>query len=117
MAGKTRQAGLLSFTRVFQAGHEGVIPSNSPTLSTLLFSRWWDAGLTRDVLVPYYKPKESLALFTRALRNRDISKGDQDSADFVTEGPSDVRDVTADPEGNEGDSFCYVMNAPLDGFG
>ena len=64
--------------------------------------------------MPYYKPKESLALFTRAHGNKDIPKGNQSIANFVTKGPSDVRDVRAAPEGNEHFSICYVHNAPLD---
>lgn len=63
--------------------------------------------------MPYYKSKATHALFTRALSNKDIPSGSQDASSFSSEGPGSVRDITAAPEGNEGDTFCYIMNAPL----
>jgi len=46
--GEVRQAGKLSFVRIFQAGHE----------------------------VPFYQPEASLALFARVLGNLDIATGE-----------------------------------------
>lgn len=63
--------------------------------------------------MPYYKPEASHALFTRALRSKDIPSGSHDASSFSSEGPDSVRDITADPEGNEGSVFCYIMDAPL----
>ena len=60
--GKVRQYGNLSFSRVYQAGHE----------------------------VPYYQPEASYEIFKRALFNKDISTGEVDTSgieSYHTEGP------------------------------
>lgn len=63
--GKVRQYGNLSFSRVFQAGHE----------------------------VPYYQPETAYEIFHRALFNKDISTGSIDTAvnrTYGTQGPPDT---------------------------
>ena len=62
--GKTRQYGNLSFSRVYESGHE----------------------------VPYYQPETAYQIFNRALFNKDIATGMVDTAanaSYSTEGPSD----------------------------
>lgn len=67
--------------------------------------------------MPYYTPKASHALFTRAHKNKDIPTGSAPASasnpSYSTTGPSSVRDVTDTPQGNAGSMFCYVMNPPL----
>jgi hypothetical protein len=67
--------------------------------------------------VPFYKARETHALFVRSLQNKDIPTGSQSASaanpNFATTGPSDVRGVTATPAGNLGSTFCYVLNPPL----
>lgn len=61
VAGLTRQHGNLSFTRVFQAGHE----------------------------VPAYQPEAAYDIFMRAMFDRDIATGRKAvTNDLVTEGPA-----------------------------
>jgi hypothetical protein len=79
-----RQHGNLSFTRVYEAGHE----------------------------VPAYQPETAYRIFTRALFNRDISTGNISTAanlDYATEGPSDVFKITNEPIVDEG-TQCYVLD-------
>ncbi|TLD24306.1 hypothetical protein PspLS_06619 [Pyricularia sp. CBS 133598] len=84
VAGKVRQHGLFSFTRVFNAGHE----------------------------VPIYKPAEALAIFTRTITGKDVATGSSDAAKFTSSGPSSVFDVTvkADPIPAP---LCYVLDVPI----
>jgi hypothetical protein len=60
--GDTREAGPLSFTRIFEAGHA----------------------------MPYYQPKAALQLFNRTINSWDIATGtveiDVDAGDYATEG-------------------------------
>jgi carboxypeptidase C (cathepsin A) len=82
--GLVRQHGNFSFTRVFQAGHE----------------------------VPAYQPETALAIFQRALFNKDIATGKIDvaaNASFSTTGPSDTwaRKDTV-PESPQ--PTCYTYN-------
>lgn len=63
--GQVRQYGNLSFSRVYQAGHE----------------------------VPFYQPETAYRIFTRALFNKDISTGKLDTAmnaSYHTIGPADT---------------------------
>lgn len=63
--GKVRQYGNLSFSRVYEAGHE----------------------------VPFYQPETAYRIFTRALFNKDISSGKIDTASntaYHTSGPADT---------------------------
>ncbi|TLS27457.1 hypothetical protein PpBr36_04472 [Pyricularia pennisetigena] len=84
VAGKVRQNGLFSFTRVFNAGHE----------------------------VPIYKPAEALAIFTRSIMGKDVATGQSDAAKFTSSGPSSVFDVKvkADPLPAP---LCYVLEVPI----
>lgn len=84
--GLVRQYGNLSFSRVFQAGHE----------------------------VPSWQPETAAAIFTRALGNRDIATGSKDLAEmgfnYTSVGPPDTwatRSKIPDPE----TMFCYLLDA------
>jgi carboxypeptidase C (cathepsin A) len=86
--GLTRQYGNLSFTRVYQAGHE----------------------------VPAYQPEASYEIFMRALNGRDIATGridlrkaGTDGQQYSTKGPRDtwwkMNDVLPAPPGE-----CYIFD-------
>ncbi|KAK3202465.1 hypothetical protein GRF29_161g1284583 [Pseudopithomyces chartarum] len=84
VGGQVRQYGNLSFTRVYQAGHE----------------------------VPAYQPETAYKIFTRALFNYDIATGEISTAeksDYSTEGPENVFDITNEPVQLPG-SQCYVLD-------
>lgn len=81
--GLVRQYGNLSFTRVFQAGHE----------------------------IPSWQPETALAIFNRALGNRDIATGTKDltaaDSDYSSSGPPDTwatKNEIPEPEV----IFCYL---------
>lgn len=80
-SGLVRQHGNLSFSRVFQAGHE----------------------------VPSYRPEAALAIFTRALNNLDIATGTKDtvSGEYSSTGLADARVVRNEVPEQE-DMFCYI---------
>ena len=83
--GKVRQYGNLSFSRVYQAGHE----------------------------VPYYQPEASYKIFTRALFNKDISTGEIDTAvngSYHTEGPPDTWDTKNVPP-EQPLQVCYSLDS------
>ncbi|KAF2004374.1 alpha/beta-hydrolase [Amniculicola lignicola CBS 123094] len=84
IGGQVRQYGNLSFTRVYQAGHE----------------------------VPAYQPETAFKIFQRALFNFDIATGNIRTADapnYATKGPDNVFNIT-----NESVTFpgaqCYVLD-------
>ncbi|KAJ4414932.1 hypothetical protein N0V82_007645 [Gnomoniopsis sp. IMI 355080] len=81
--GLVRQYGNLSFTRVFQAGHE----------------------------VPSWQPETALAIFNRALGNRDIATGTKDTtaadAEYSSSGPPDTWTTKSDIPEQE-IMFCYL---------
>jgi hypothetical protein len=82
--GQVRQFGNLSFTRVFQAGHE----------------------------VPAYQPETAFKIFQRALFNLDIATGTISTAEnltYSTEGPPDVYNVTNEPIAFPG-AQCYILD-------
>jgi len=84
IGGQVRQYGNLSFTRVYEAGHE----------------------------VPAYQPETAYKIFTRALFNYDISTGNVSTAatpDYATKGPADVYNITNEPVHLPG-SQCYVLD-------
>ncbi|KAL9619884.1 MAG: hypothetical protein Q9160_005531 [Pyrenula sp. 1 TL-2023] len=85
IGGQVRQYGNLSFSRVYQSGHE----------------------------VPSYQPETAYRIFMRALFNHDIATGTVDTAsngDYGTQGPSDVfRIKNEDPP--EPEHFCYILDA------
>ncbi|KAK1757178.1 serine carboxypeptidase [Echria macrotheca] len=79
--GFTRQHANLSFTRVFNAGHE----------------------------VPSYQPEAAYEIFMRATRNVDIATGTRPvTEDLVTDGMKDVRGVKV-PRGKEVEPRCYIL--------
>lgn len=86
-AGLTRQVGpLLSFSRIYQAGH----------------------------MVPAYQPEAAYEVFMRALTNRDIATGkvrvNQDEGMWYrTEGGGSWRGVDSDVIERGGEEECYVL--------
>ncbi|KAK7180819.1 carboxypeptidase S1 [Paraphaeosphaeria sporulosa] len=84
IGGQVRQYGNLSFTRVYEAGHEG----------------------------PAYQPETNYRIFTRALFNFDIATGNistTENPDYATEGPNNVYNITNEPVQLPG-SQCYVLD-------
>ncbi|KAF2865051.1 Alpha/Beta hydrolase protein [Massariosphaeria phaeospora] len=84
IGGQVRQHGNLSFTRVYQAGHE----------------------------VPAYQPETAYKIFQRALFNFDIATGyvsTTQNADYATKGPADTFNITNEPVTLPG-SQCYVLD-------
>ncbi|KAI8940711.1 hypothetical protein NX059_001977 [Plenodomus lindquistii] len=84
IGGQVRQYGNLSFTRVYEAGHE----------------------------VPAYQPETAYRIFQRALFNLDIATGNTstlENADYSTQGPSNVFNITNEPVMDPG-SQCYVLD-------
>ncbi|KAH5627850.1 hypothetical protein HBI51_215550 [Parastagonospora nodorum] len=84
VGGQVRQYGNLSFTRVYEAGHE----------------------------VPAYQPETAFKIFTRALFNYDIATGNVSTASnptYGTKGPSDVSGIKNEPVMDPG-SQCYVLD-------
>ncbi|KAI1434959.1 carboxypeptidase S1 [Xylaria sp. CBS 124048] len=84
IGGQVRQYGNLSFSRVYEAGHE----------------------------IPSYQPETAHKLFSRALMNKDIATGKIDTArnpQYSTHGPADTWAIKnknpADPL-----SFCYLWD-------
>ncbi|KAI0406966.1 carboxypeptidase S1 [Xylaria palmicola] len=84
VGGQVRQYGNLSFSRVYEAGHE----------------------------IPSYQPETAYRLFHRALHNKDIATGTVDTAaqpDYGTTGPADTWAVqNANPE--DPVHFCYLYD-------
>ncbi|KAM0284691.1 hypothetical protein ACHAQH_001845 [Verticillium albo-atrum] len=84
--GLVREAGNLSFSRVFQAGHGAAA----------------------------YQPETALRIFERAMFRSDVATGEVNlsrNVKYSTVGPSNVFDVkneTPEPRA----SICYVLNAP-----
>ncbi|KAJ5021077.1 Alpha/Beta hydrolase protein [Bipolaris maydis] len=81
---RVRQFGNLSFTRVYEAGHE----------------------------VPAYQPETAYRIFMRSLFNRDISTGNvstANNASYATEGPIHVSNITNVPIIDPG-AQCYVLD-------
>jgi hypothetical protein len=82
--GQVRQHGNLSFTRVYEAGHE----------------------------VPAYQPETAYKIFMRALFNYDIATGNVSTTsypDYSTGGPSNVYNITNERIVDPG-SQCYVLD-------
>ncbi|KAI1084335.1 serine carboxypeptidase [Whalleya microplaca] len=84
VGGQVRQHGNLSFSRVYEAGHE----------------------------IPSYQPETAYRLFTRALFNRDIATGTVDTAadpEYATTGPADTWAIkNEDPPDIL--HYCYVLD-------
>ncbi|KAF2181724.1 alpha/beta-hydrolase [Zopfia rhizophila CBS 207.26] len=84
IGGQVRQYGNLSFTRVYQAGHE----------------------------IPAYQPETAYKIFQRALFNFDIATGNISTAEngnYSTEGPDNVFNITNEPITLPG-AQCYVLD-------
>ncbi|KAK5654860.1 hypothetical protein OQA88_6896 [Cercophora sp. LCS_1] len=85
--GKVRQHNLLSFSRVYQAGHE----------------------------VPYYQPETAFKIFSRTINGYDVATGSvRVNRQYKTTGPSSVANVNSGPPTPaQGPGVCYVDAAPL----
>ncbi|KAF2203709.1 alpha/beta-hydrolase [Delitschia confertaspora ATCC 74209] len=84
IGGQVRQYGNLSFTRVYEAGHE----------------------------VPAYQPETAFRIFQRALFNMDIATGNISTIekdDYKTEGPTNVYDIKNEPIPRAAPT-CYVLD-------
>ncbi|KAF1915587.1 Alpha/Beta hydrolase protein [Ampelomyces quisqualis] len=84
IGGQVRQYGNLSFTRVYEAGHE----------------------------VPAYQPETAFKIFQRALFNLDVATGTistSETPDYSSKGRNDVYDITNEPVTDPG-SQCYVLD-------
>ena len=84
IGGQVRQYGNLSFTRVYQAGHE----------------------------VPAYQPETAFRIFQRALFNLDIATGNISTAknpSYSSKGAMSVQDIKNEPVTLPG-SQCYVLD-------
>jgi len=84
VGGQVRQFGNLSFTRVYEAGHE----------------------------VPAYQPETAFRIFQRALFNFDIATGNVSTIEnpgYASKGPSDVSSILNEPVTLPG-SQCYVLD-------
>ncbi|KAI7089367.1 Carboxypeptidase S1 [Hortaea werneckii] len=92
VGGQVRQYGNLSFSRVYQAGHE----------------------------IPSYQPETAYRIFMRALFNRDIATGEESTASggdgggegetYSSTGPSDTLSITNEPPAQPV-QFCYTLDA------
>lgn len=84
IGGQTRQYGNLSFTRVYESGHE----------------------------VPAYQPETAYRIFSRSLFNLDIATGNISTLDNLvsTKGPATVYNITNKPIVDPG-SQCYVLDS------
>lgn len=87
IGGVVRQHGNLSFSRVFDAGHQGMLRS--------LFSLppphqvYCIGSCIFFLLVPYYQPETAYRIFSRAMAGSDIATGQiLTEADYSTAGPS-----------------------------
>ncbi|KAI1165808.1 carboxypeptidase S1 [Nemania serpens] len=83
VGGQVRQHGNLSFSRVYEAGHE----------------------------IPSYQPETAYKMFYRALHNLDIATGTVDTAaaDYATDGTADTWAIkSADPK--DPVHFCYLWD-------
>jgi hypothetical protein len=82
--GQVRQHGNLSFSRVYQAGHE----------------------------VPAYQPETAYQIFTRALFNKDIATGLENTgegSDYSSAGPSDTLSFRSE-QFEQPLQFCYTLD-------
>ncbi|KAI1818103.1 alpha/beta-hydrolase [Poronia punctata] len=85
VGGKVRQAGNLSFTRVFNAGHE----------------------------IPYYQPETAYRVFERVMLNKDISTGKKNNnggCGKATKGPKSIAHVLNEiPEEHKQECYFWDM--------
>jgi hypothetical protein len=84
IGGAVRQYGNLSFSRIYDAGHQ----------------------------VPYYQPETAFTVFSRIIQGDDISMGrNVDLSSFGTEGPSTSDHTNA--AGPAPESICWIRDAAL----
>jgi hypothetical protein len=83
IGGQVRQFGNLSFTRVYEAGHE----------------------------VPAYQPETAYRIFQRIMDNVDVATGKSSTVgdDYGTEGPVEIFNITNEPAPHPAPT-CYVLD-------
>ncbi|KUJ21338.1 alpha/beta-hydrolase [Mollisia scopiformis] len=102
VAGQVRQYGNFSFSRVYQAGHQGILLFSHSILST--------SQLIISPKVPAYQPEASYEIFMSAMLGQDISTGQLTVGEnYATQGPSSTFNIK-----NEipllPPNRCYVLN-------
>jgi hypothetical protein len=99
IGGQVRQYGNLSFSRVYQAGHEG---TSFPQLED-------PRNDTDRAKVPWYQPETAYELFMRALFNKDMATGLLPIRDdYQTVGPASTWHIKNEiPERPE--PVCYIL--------
>jgi hypothetical protein len=100
--GVVRQYGNFSFSRVFQAGHEGMkFPTCSSVDVSLIF-----------LLVAYYQPETAFNIFTRTMFNNDVATGRTSlsgMSNYSTTGPSSsfqIKNAVPAPQ----QATCYLWD-------
>lgn len=83
IGGQVREQGNLSFSRVYQAGHE----------------------------VPFYQPETAYQIFMRALFGHDIATGKTEiKPGYSSSGPQDTYDIKNEPAKEQPLQFCYTLD-------
>lgn len=105
IGGQVKQFGNYSFSRVYQAGHEG-------KLSHLHISQLPRYSFTHLVpsTVPSYQPEISYEIFSRTTFNKDVKTGVlKVHDDYITVGPKSIFHIKNEvPEWPE--SSCYILS-------
>ena len=97
--GMVRQHGNFSFSRVFQAGHEGMPCTSVPSLNADLI-----------ILVPSYQPAVAYDIFMRAMFNFDIATGFHPvTDDYSSQGPEDTWFIKNYPP-ERPEPVCYILS-------
>jgi hypothetical protein len=100
VGGQVRQYGNLSFTRVYEAGHEVSHPTS------------FQVPHPNPAQVPAYQPETAFKIFQRALFNLDIATGKISTTanpSYASKGPNDVSNIKNEPVIEPG-SQCYVLD-------
>lgn len=101
VGGSVRQHGNLTYSRVYNAGHEGELTLVSSGVREN--ANWCFA-------VPWYQPETAYQIFNRVMFNKDVASGTVDvSDDYSSSGAASIADVTneSDP-GHE--RYCYLWD-------
>jgi carboxypeptidase D len=97
VGGSVRQYGNFSFSRVYNAGHEGTFALSPIAAGQKQSLEHQMSKLTPfSFLVPYYQPETAYQIFNRVMKNLDISIGKVSTTkvkDYHTNGPSSVFSV------------------------
>lgn len=105
VGGYVRQHGNLSFSRVFQAGHEGKFKNlRAWSVSVLVM-------LTVVIVAPWYQPETTYQIFKRVMFDKDVATGQKSTShdEYSTDGPDNVFDITGAVPSHPV-SECYLWN-------